>query len=118
MQPTGDRGVTFTANQIISGLLLTIPVKIPGARIWRQNTGAAQTARGFVRFGLPGTSDLIGILPDGRFMSIEVKAGRDRLSDKQASFLAMINERGGIGIVARDVDEAIREIRERTGATA
>jgi hypothetical protein len=103
----------MTAQEIISGLLIRIPVQIPDCRVWRRNVGAAMTDRGFVRFGIPGEADITGIASGGRRIEIEVKAGRDKLSDKQAKFLAMIELRGGIAFVARDVDGAIAELRRR-----
>lgn len=105
----------MTAGQIIHDLLLRIPVDIPGARVWRRNVGAAKTEYGFVRFGLPGEADVTGIAPDGRRLEIEVKAGRDRLTPKQEKFLSMIESRGGIALVARDVDGCIAELRRRIG---
>ena len=43
--------------------------------VWRQNQGGMPNGRGgFRRFnGMPGLSDIIGILPDGRFFACEIK---------------------------------------------
>ena len=107
----------LAARQIIHDLLIRIPSEIPGARAWRRNVGGAMTATGFVRFGIPGEADITGIAPNGKRIEIEVKAAGDRLRPEQERFLAMVNEAGGIGIVARDVDGAIREIQRRISQT-
>lgn len=104
----------LSANAITSALLRRIPLEFP-ARVWRQNVGTAVAGGRMIRFGVPGVSDILGVvtMPDGcgRILCIEVKAGRDRVSDKQASFLRMIRTHGGIAIVARGVDEALAELR-------
>jgi len=48
-----------------------------------------------------GTPDIIGNL-NGLFLGIEVKIGRDRLSDKQMLVQNKIQESGGLYIVARN----------------
>lgn len=52
-----------------------------------------------------GVSDILGILPGGRFFAIEVKSKVGRLSEHQKKFLASVNEVGGIGFVARSIDD-------------
>ena len=58
-----------------------------------------------------GTADILGVSGDGsgRFIAIEVKTPRGRLSENQKSFLDDINKCGGIGFVARSVDDVRRE---------
>ena len=58
-----------------------------------------------------GTSDILGIMGDGsgRLVAIEVKTKKGRLSEYQKQFLEDINKHGGIGFVARSLDE----VRER-----
>ena len=52
--------------------------------------------------GLNGVADLIGVFR-GRGVAIEVKTGRDKLSDKQEKFLNKWRQAGGIGVEARDI---------------
>jgi hypothetical protein len=40
---------------------------------WRNNTGVTRIGRRFIRFGYPGSSDWLGICPDGRFLAVECK---------------------------------------------
>ena len=57
-----------------------------------------------------GVSDIIGILPDGRFLAIEVKIPRGRVSPYQQEFLDQITKSNGIAIIARSVDDVIEVI--------
>lgn len=87
---------------------------IRGIFAYRQNTGAAVTESGsFVRFGLQGGSDIVGILPGGRFLAIECKRSRGgRITQEQANYLAEINRHGGLAMVVRSVDDLILGLRE------
>lgn len=60
-----------------------------------------------IRAGLvpKGASDLIGITNTGRFISIEVKAGKDTLKPHQRKWLEMIEKMGGIAGVAKSVQD-------------
>ena len=87
-------------------------LELRGVFAWNNPTGAVQVRPGqFMRFGKRGSPDVIGVLPGGRFLAIEVKAQGGRLSPEQASFLERIRSLGGLAIVARsfvDIDEALR----------
>jgi hypothetical protein len=64
-----------------------------------------------MRFGKVGSSDVIGVLPDGKFLAVEVKASRGRLSVEQAAFLEKIRGLGGMAIVVKswhELDAALR----------
>ncbi|MBL8967690.1 MAG: VRR-NUC domain-containing protein [Spirochaetaceae bacterium] len=84
---------------------------------WRNNSGAvklrgAAGARDrFVRYGKPGSSDILGILDDGRFLAIECKAPRGKgPTEAQRDFLEDIRKRGGLAFVARSVEDMEREL--------
>lgn len=102
----------LTAREITNTLLLRIPQEFQ-ARVWRRSVGAAFNPAGhMMRYGLPGEADIDGIIgPNGRRLAIEVKAGKDRLSEEQQAFLKMITAMGGIAIVARDVETTLTELR-------
>ena len=52
-----------------------------------------------MRFGLVGSSDIIGILPNGRFLAVECKKENGGvLSDKQKEFLTQIRLNGGFAV--------------------
>jgi hypothetical protein len=100
----------MTANEITAALLLRIPAAFP-ARVWRRNVGVAKAGDRFIRLGVPGEADITGIVDGGYRLEIEVKAGRDRLREEQASFLSMVKLHGGIALVARDVEATMDAIR-------
>jgi len=86
---------------------------------WRNNTGAVKVrspsgGERFLRFGKVGSSDVIGCLPDGRFLGVECKAAGGRLSAPQADFIASIRDRGGVAFVAFSLEDVEREL-ERAG---
>ena len=76
----------------------------------RQNTGSARIGGQFVRFGWPGCADVLGQLRDGRFLAVEVKGPTGKLRPEQAVFLERINGAGGVGFMARDSRDVLREL--------
>jgi hypothetical protein len=111
--------------------LLQLAASEAGARLWRQNVGTAwrgEVTRNrdgsilirrpmIVHFGLAtGSADLIGWAPHrvteadvGRtlavFLSVEAKAAKGRMRAEQQAWLDAVKAAGGIGIVARSVDD-------------
>ena len=79
---------------------------------WNNPTGAVQVRPGqWLRFGKVGSADIIGVLPGGRFLAIEVKAPGGQLIPEQKAFLERVRGLGGIAILARsfrDIDTALR----------
>jgi hypothetical protein len=76
----------------------------------RQNSGAVRVGGRFVRFGWPGCCDVLGQLRDGRFLAVEVKSPKGRTSTEQVAFLERIRAAGGMGFVARDLRDVVREL--------
>jgi hypothetical protein len=66
-----------------------------------------------MHFGKVGSSDILGILPGGRFLAVECKAPEGgRLSPEQRQFLDEVRALGGLSLVAKgwkDIDSALRE---------
>jgi hypothetical protein len=65
-----------------------------------------------MHFGLKGSADILGCLPGGRFLAVETKAERGRISPEQRQFLADIKALGGLAIVVRgwkELDQALHE---------
>lgn len=52
-----------------------------------------------------GSSDLIGFTDTGRFVAVEVKTAKGITTKEQQAFLQTVIRAGGIGIVARSVDD-------------
>ena len=74
-------------------------LNILGMFAWRNNTGAfAGEYKGkkrFVRFGQVGAGDIFGIDKFGRFLSIEVKAGKKLPTVAQMNWIDAVNKAGG-----------------------
>ena len=76
-----------------------------GAVLFRNNVGFYKKDGHAIRYGLcVGSSDFIGWL-HGRFLAIEIKVGKDKLTPEQINFLEQVNQSGGIGICARSVSD-------------
>lgn len=74
--------------------------------VWRNNTGAYRSEHGtYIRYGYPGSADLLGMTPSGRFLAIETKRQDGTLNDNQFRFQADVERNGGLYIVARSVDD-------------
>jgi len=103
----------MTEAQLVHVIQITFGAR-PGLRIWRNNTGATGTGNSFVRFGLEGSADFLGILaPTGRFLAIECKTLKGRQTEAQKAFQAMVERMGGLYVLARsveDVEQALREV--------
>lgn len=115
----------MTANEITAALLIEIPKCWPDrARVWRSNRVKAvvigrRGRRRMIDAGVDGQADITGIAniehivtggPLGLRLEIEVKSGKDTLSEAQMNFRGMIRSLGGIYIVARDVENTLKDL--------
>tara|TARA_R110002012_G_scaffold131849_3_gene284714 strand:+ start:1435 stop:1731 length:297 start_codon:yes stop_codon:yes gene_type:complete len=83
-------------------------------RVWANNTGMIKTEDRVVRFGLKGSSDILGIYK-GVFLGIEVKTGDATQSKDQKIFQRMLDMRGGVYVLCTDRNvEQIQNIVEQT----
>lgn len=97
-----------------------------GCLVWRNNVGKAWHGVPLMRAGRQvtlanadlfpyglcvGSSDLIGIAPDGRFLAVEVKTAKGRISKEQVTFMTAVQQAGGIAGIARSTDEALALLR-------
>lgn len=109
-------GVDFSVPESERALMIRIRAAVAsmeGILIWRNNTGV-DTTRG-VRYGLAvGSADLIGIVRTasgvGRFLALEVKRPGERPTAEQRKWLAVVNRAGGVAVVVRSVEDAIKAI--------
>ena len=60
-----------------------------------------------------GQSDILGILPDGRFLALEVKAPKGYPTKEQKEFISNINQRNGVASVVKSVDEVKELLRSK-----
>ena|SRR3990167_437913 len=78
---------------------------------WKQNTAGIMKANGsYIPAGMRGVSDIIGILPKGRFLAVEVKRKGKQPTEEQKLFLARISANGGLAFVAWSLDDVIKRI--------
>jgi len=78
-----------------------------GAFSWRaESSGIFDRKMGGYRTApKKGVSDILAILPpSGRIAAIEVKIGKDKLSQEQEGFLKNIVYHGGFAFVAKDIE--------------
>ncbi len=82
---------------------------------WRNNSGKMPySSKGkdyMVQMGPTGSPDIIGILPDGKFLGIEVKGTGGVVSSSQTIFLDHINKLGGLAFVAYSIDDVVKHFK-------
>jgi hypothetical protein len=78
---------------------------------WKNNTaGIYVKARNtYIPSHAPGVSDILGVLSGGRFLAVEVKAPKGKVSPHQQQFIDAVNKAGGLAFVARSVEEVIKQ---------
>jgi hypothetical protein len=83
-----------------------------GILSWNNPSGCVRVAPDrWLHFGLKGSADILGCLPDGRFLAVEVKAAHGRLSPEQRQFLADITALGCMAVMVRgwkELEQALR----------
>lgn len=92
---------------------IRVALSVQGHAAFRANVGKFRMADGrWFDTGLPkGFSDLFGIRAgDGRAFFLEVKVGRDKLSQEQADFLHAMRQRGAIAAEVRSVQDALQAL--------
>lgn len=89
--------------------LIMVSLSEKGCVVWRNNVGVLKNAAGIpIKFGLcVGSSDVIGISPDGRFLAVEVKTDKGKPSPDQIRFIEAIKRKGGIAGIARSASDAV-----------
>src|SRR3990167_1097188 len=75
-----------------------------GGYAWRaSSTGIFEEKTGMFRSApKKGVADVLGLYK-GKFMAIEVKIGKDRMSDEQIGFMKNISYYGGLTFTAKDL---------------
>lgn len=97
-------------NQIISFL------RILGVFCWKnQSVGIFDAKKKIYRKSnnqnhILGASDILGIL-HGKFLAIEVKSAKGRMTIHQKAFLQNIRSQGGIAFEARSLSDVARHLK-------
>lgn len=92
-------------------------LKLKGICSWRQNSGGFsgeyKGKKRFVRFsGAEGVGDILAILPNGKFCSIEVKRPGGKPKPHQEEFMRMVIRNNGVAFWVDSVDQLIEKIAE------
>jgi hypothetical protein len=87
-----------------------VAMSAAGCLAWRNNTGQLPDKNGRpIKFGLcVGSSDIIGIAPDGVFLAIECKTRMGQPTDAQVRFINSVNNSGGRAGIARNSSDAVQ----------
>jgi hypothetical protein len=80
--------------------------------VWRTNVGAVRIGRRFVRFGIAGLPDIVGITKGGMFLGCEAKTDTGAVSPMQKWFHLIVLRLGGYVFVARSYEDCDRWLRE------
>lgn len=97
------RGFVNASNPgALAGALLS-----GGGFFWRNNSGAHRVGNRFIRYGCPGSADILGVLPPtGRLLAVEVKRAKGgRLSEDQRRWGESVTRAGGLYVVASSIDD-------------
>ena len=100
----------MTHAELVNDILLAVG-SLPSVRCWRRDVGVATVRGRVIRYGIPGEADIDGIIWGGRRLSIEVKVGRDKLSDKQIAWKLMIQKFGGVWLEGRSVAQVLADLQ-------
>lgn len=90
----------MTHADLVNKLLLAVS---PMGLAWSNATGAAKVDGRMLRYGLPGSADILACV-GGRMFGIEAKVGRDAWRPKQRAFAEALTRAGGTYILARSTD--------------
>lgn len=76
-----------------------------GIFAWRNNTGTTWINGQPISFGYPGSGDILGLTPMGRFLAVECKSATGTQSAKQIKFQQKIEANGGLYLLVHSVEE-------------
>lgn len=87
-------------------------LKLYGIFAWNtRNVGVYDPRRGrYIPAPCRGVPDIIGVLPGGRMIAVEVKVGRNKPTLWQEVFLQELSSRGALVVVAYSLDDVKRAL--------
>ena len=99
--------VTQIHNKLQNDILVALSRQNLGL-FWSNATGAGKSPTGeWIRYGLVGSSDILGVVNGGYFVGIEVKTGSGVQSPGQINFESAVKKRGGYYFVARNIPDTL-----------
>jgi hypothetical protein len=72
---------------------------------YSNNTGTVKSSGRFQRYGFPGSPDILGILPNGQYLGIEIKTGNAVQNKNQKKFQKKIQDNNGEYWIIRSIEE-------------
>ena len=84
---------------------------------WRQNTGSVKIEERYVQFGEKGLADIIGILPDGKFLAVECKSAKGTQTIHQRNFQLIVERSGGVYLLVKDAQHLVNFIESYKGSS-
>lgn len=81
-------------------------ITLRGGLAWRNNTGAYKSDTRFIKYGKVGSGDVLAVYR-GKFMTIEIKVGLDKLSPDQESWMERVESCEGVAVVAHTLEDVI-----------
>ena len=90
-------------------------------RVWKQHRGKFKVQDEYgirwIEFNVPGAADITGIWKayGGKRIEIECKTGAAKQTKDQIAFQKMIEDMGGIYIIARSVDDVKHLVKMQFG---
>jgi len=112
--PSGKITESEVQNQIIGWLCLNQIFN------WRQNTmgvymGQDENGKGkFRKAPSTGVADILGVLPDGKFLAIECKRPGGKPTPEQIEFIDNVNANNGIGFIADNLELVMEKLEKYT----
>ena len=109
--PSGKITENEVQNQILGWLCLNQIFN------WRQNTMGVYLGEGkFRKAPTTGVADILGILPDGKFLAIECKRPGGKPTPDQLEFIENINANNGIAFVADNLELVMEKLEKYTNS--
>ncbi len=107
----------MSEKQVERSILQYLTIK--GIYCWKENNvGVFDPVKKIYRrpnspYIIKGISDILGVLPDGRFLAIECKAKGKKwnVSKEQQSFIDAVNQNGGLAFVADKIEDVVSELK-------
>ncbi len=101
-------------SDVVKSCLSILALK--GIFAWRNNTGAVismyKGKKRFIKYGCKGSPDIIGILPNGKFIGVECKKVGGKQSDDQVEFQRKVSMNYGIYVVVQSGNELLNYLHK------
>jgi hypothetical protein len=83
---------------------------------WCNRSGCTKIGDRFIKFQEAGLPDIMAV-KGGRLLCVEVKAGKDRLSPAQVSFLDLARVHGALVCVAHSLEDVQQQLLKEQPTT-